>query len=471
MSQGNIMFNDIFTTEQTEEEAEEAEEAEVEAEVEAVEAEAVVEAVEAVEAVEEAEETEEASEIDDDNEELWSGEANRNTEANSEVINPEMSIIAALFGFEPASEIQQTLSRIRRREDSSHPPPRKIFRNNAGKRIASEYMSTYKYIKLKSGDEFHFGDDDGKNIILNEIIEPNRLIRNIVSKIPIRISERLDYLGKFAYDEDSDIDSDEEGNEVKVQKRYIGNLKDAVYGAYIKEWRLRYIFKKLLIFWRIYRMNKTSEKEIDPITLSEPEKEVYIYDWKNKRKFIFDAKSLAILIESKLMYHEYGFAVPQYPKNPKNNVEFSYKQLVSLYNQLKVHGESRWGFMTLREYNFNKNRWHMYHKSALTMNSIRFNISLLDTYEARDLFSDFIFAKMDELGLNHGTNVCTAYQIAMIQIPTHWYLEKLKSLAISYYEAEHFGHNRKRIINAGCTRIFKKHNQFMEDLRTKNIIK
>ena len=136
-------------------------------------------------------------------------------------------------------------------------------------------------------------------------------------------------------------------------------------------------------------MNKTSEKEIDPITLSEPEKEVYIYDWKNKRKFIFDAKSLAILIESKLMYHEYGFAVPQYPKNPKNNVEFSYKQLVSLYNQLKVHGESRWGFTTLREYNFNKNRWHMYHKSALTMNSIRFNISLLDTYEARDLFSDF----------------------------------------------------------------------------------
>ena len=147
MSQGNIMFNDIFTAEQTEEEAEEAE---VEAVVEAVEAEAVVEAVEAVEAVEEAEETEEteeaeeASEIDDDNEELWSGEANRNTEANSEVINPEMSIIAALFGFEPASEIQQTLSRIRRREDSSHPPPRKIFRNNAGKRIASEYMSTYK---------------------------------------------------------------------------------------------------------------------------------------------------------------------------------------------------------------------------------------------------------------------------------------------------------------------------------------
>lgn len=439
---------------------------------EAVEAaEAVETAEETEEAAETAEETEEASEIDDDIDELWGGEANRTLESDIEVLNSRVSIIATLFGFEPVSEIQQTLSRIRQREDTFHPPPQKIFRNNAGKRIASEHISAYKYIKLKSGDEFHFEEDDGKKIILNETLEPSKLIRNIISHIPVRIRERLEYLGKFTSDEDIEIDSDKEENEVSIQKRYTGSLKEAVYGAYIKEWRFRHIFKKVLIFWRIYRMNKTCEKEIDPITLSEPEKEVYMYDWLNKRKFIFDAKSLATLIESKLMYHEYGFPVPQYPKNPKNNVEFSYKQLVSLYNQLKVHGESRWAFMTLREYNFNKNRWHMYHKSALTMNSIRFNISLLDTYEARDLFSDFIFAKMDELGLNHGTNVCTAYQIAMIQIPTHWYLEKLKSLAVSHYEAEHFGHNRKRIINAACARIFKKHNQFMADLQNKNIIK
>jgi hypothetical protein len=426
---------------------------------------------------------EELEETKEDDEELWGGEE------NNQNINPNTAAAAAAAETEEAEETEETAEttnlepirvppepapsiqnagRIRSREDISHPPPQKIFRNNAGKRIASERISTYKYIKLKSGEEFHFEEDDGKNIILNETIEPSRLIRNIISKIPVRLSDRIKYLGKFASDEDSDVDSDEEE---KVQKRYLGNLKEAVYGGYIKEWRLRYLFKKVLIFWRTYRMNKMYEKEVDPITLSEPEKEVYIYDWTNKRKFVFDAKSLAILIESKLMYHEHGFPVPQYPKNPKNNVEFSYKQLVSLYNQLKVHGELRWGFTTLREYNFNKNRWHMYHKSALTMNSIRFSISLLDTYEARDLFADFIFAKMEELGLNHSVDTFTAYQIAMIQIPTHWYLEKLKSLAISYYEAEHLGHNRKRIINAACVRIFRKHNQFMEDLRTKNIIK
>uniref|UniRef100_A0A6C0DV50 Uncharacterized protein n=1 Tax=viral metagenome TaxID=1070528 RepID=A0A6C0DV50_9ZZZZ len=429
-------------------------------------------------------EEEELEETKEDDEELWGAEENnQNINANNAADAAETAETAETTETvetaettnlepirvppEPAPSIQNS-GRIRRRGDTFHPPPQKIFRNNASKRIASEYIPTYKYIKLKSGEEFYFEEDDGKNIILNETIEPSRLIRNIISKIPVRLSDRIKYLGKFASDEDSDVDSDEEE---KVQKRYLGNLKEAVYGGYIKEWRLRYLFKKVLIFWRTYRMNKMYEKEIDPITLSEPEKEVYIYDWTNKRKFVFDAKSLATLIESKLMYHEHGFPVPQYPKNPKNNVEFSYKQLVSLYNQLKVHGELRWGFTTLREYNFNKNRWHMYHKSALTMNSIRFSISLLDTYEARDLFADFIFAKMEELGLNHSVDTFTAYQIAMIQIPTHWYLEKLKSLAISYYEAEHLGHNRKRIINAACVRIFRKHNQFMEDLRTKNIIK
>ena len=104
------------------------------------------------------------------------------------------------------------------------------------------------------------------------------------------------------------------------------------------------------------------------------------------------------------------------------------------------------------------------------MNSIKSNISLLDSYEARELFTDFIFAKMDELGLAHTNYIYDAYQKAMISQPQHWYLERLKSLAISHYEAVHFGHNRDIKINALCIKIFRKNNQFIRDLRTKNII-
>jgi hypothetical protein len=217
-------------------------------------------------------------------------------------------------------------------------------------------------------------------------------------------------------------------------------------------------------------MNKNCEKEIDPITLCEPEKEVYLYDWSVKRKFIFDAKSLSMLIESKLLYHEYGFPVPIMPKNPKNNVELSYKQLITLYNQIKSHSEIRWAFMTLREHNFNKSQWHLYNKSALTIHSIKTNIIQLDTNDGRDLLLDFIFSKMDDFRIGYTTPIYNIYQKAMIIIPDHWYLAKLKSLAISHYEAEYFSQNRTNRINTECLKIFKNEKAFFEDLRKRKII-
>lgn len=415
---------------------------------------------------------------------LWGGQEN-------EVIVPAANILAALLGvqpiYPPTSPFGETVpppspqaGRVRRREEASLPQAPKSFRDANGKRIVKERTPDYSFLRLKSGEEFLFTEEDGKRLLVPETVEPNKLLRNIVSKMPKKVSERLEYLAKFRAEEESESEgeSDEEGkeeeedkvNRKKVQKRYLGNLKECVYAVYIKEWRLRFIFRKLLIRWRVNKMNKTAQKELDPITLSEPEKEVYLYDWSNKKKFIFDAKSLATMIETNLMYQEYAFAVPILPRNPKNNVEFSYGQLVSLFYQLKDHGELRWGFTTLREYNFNKNRWHMFHRSTLTLSAIKTSIIGLETFEARELLSDFIFAKMDDLGLRYNNYTYNTYQVAMARAPKHWYLEKLKGLAIMHYEAEHFGHNRSRLINANCLKLFRRQTQFINDLKVKNII-
>lgn len=373
---------------------------------------------------------------------------------------------------EEINEVIIPSHRIRRRNEIElilHPA--KYFKNAAGKRIVKERTPQYSYLCLKSGEEFYFKDEDSIKILLNDKIEPNKLIRNIISKVPQNLYERMQFLEKFNSEEESDEEeSDEEDNSDKVKKRYFGNLKELVYEAYIKEWKLRFIFKRLINLWKIYKMNKNSEKEIDPITLSEPEKEVILYDWSNKKKFILDAKSLAIMIESKLMYQEYGFPAPMYPRNPKNNVELSYKQMVSIYYQLKSHGELRWGFTTLREYNFNKNRWHLYHKSALTMNAIKANISQLDNVEGREMLLDFIFAKMDELGFIYSVDIYNCYKSAMIHIPNHWYLEKFKIIIMLHFEADHFDRNKDKYINSYCLRTFKKHHIFLNDIRNKNIV-
>jgi hypothetical protein len=404
---------------------------------------------------------------DDDSDEFW------NDIYQNQVIIPTDTLISGLLGLSSLQFIpvqtrivhySQTSSpirqRVRQREDTTDQRTEKALKDLSGEKI--NLQPSYNYLRLKSGVEFKFIGDESTQLLLPREVESNYYIRNIIANIPNGISNKLKYLGQF--------ESEEELEEGEIQTKYEGNLKELVYEAYIKESRLKFAFKRLLNIWRIYKMNMKCEKEIDPITLSEPEKEIIVYDWSVKRKFIFDAKSLAMLIESKLLYHEYGFPVPLMPKNPKNNVEFSYKHLVSIYNQLKLHGELRWAFTTLKNHTFDKNIWYLYNKSALIVNSIRSNIIQLDSQNGRDLLLDFIFTKMEEFEIGYTTNIYNIYQKAMIKVPDHWYLAKLKSLAISYYEAEHFGQNRNYLINIKCLNIFKNEKAFFEDLRKNKII-
>jgi hypothetical protein len=377
-------------------------------------------------------------------------------------------------------EIRVVIPSRRRPRDELLEQPKKLFKDQQGKKTIKKFAD-HNYLRLTSGVEFIFNDTDGKALLLNETTEPSRLIRNIISRIPSGVSQRLRFLTQFKFDEESDSSSDSgeskyDDNDVdrkskrRIQERYFGKLQDRVFEGFIREFRLRHIFKKVLIYWRTYKMNKSCEKELDPITLAPPEKEIVVYDWANRKKNIFDAKSLATLIETQLMYQEHGFPLPIYPRNPKNNLNFTYGQLIKIYNQLKDAGELRWGFTTLREYNFNKHRWQMFHKAALTINAIKISITLLDTFEAKDLFSDFIFAKMDELGIRHNNYTYNTYQVAMALVPKHWYLEKLKPLAILHYESQHFDYNKNKLINAACSKIFKKQHLFIKDLQNKKII-
>ncbi len=377
------------------------------------------------------------------------------------------------------NDTEQICGRVRRR-DEDDTDIKKTYKNNVGDRMIKRKIVGYNYIRFSSGKEYHFKKDDDKKIVLNTILEPNIYIRKLISKLPKSVKDRLLYLSEFMDDEidveeideieideyiiESDYDPD------KNKKSLFYNIKEQLITSCILELRLRSCFKKLLTLWRIYKMNKKCDIDVDPITLSKPEKEVYIYDWKTKKKYIFDAKSLATLIESKLLYSEDGFPMPMYPRNPWTNIEFNYGQLVSIYNQLKVYGELRWGLITLRQYDFNKSRWHIYHNSALTLSAIKNSIIQLDSYNSRELLEDFIFSKMDDLEIYTSNYIKNAYRIAMIKIPDYWYLQELKAIALIHYESEHFNKNRNEYINTRCKKIFRKQHFFIKYLIENNII-
>lgn len=345
-------------------------------------------------------------------------------------------------------------------------------------KLVRKKITLYRILHLKSGKKFIFNDDDGKEILLNVELEPNLFIRKLVSRIPESIKNRLEFLSQFINEEMNEVVKVDEietqeyidpSEQLDLKKIFI-NLREQLYEAYLKEVRLRNAFRKLLQRWRIRRIDRKFEKEIDPITLMEPEKEVYLYDLYENKKYTFDAKSLANWIETKLLYSEGGFPMPMYPKNPWTNIDFTYYQLISIYNQLKEKGELRWGLVTFRKYDFNKTKWFRYHNSALTLTAIRNSLNNLDSYDSREILEDFIYLKMDELHIFSPNYITNAYHQAVLKVPHHWYLEELKAVAFDHYEAEHFGSNIDRTINDRCRRIFRKQEQFMDELIKANII-
>lgn len=319
----------------------------------------------------------------------------------------------------------------------------------------SDYEPDPFFMKLSSGEEFYYTEDDGQDLI--QIYEPNVMLRNILSNMPRRIPSRLRYLSKFNH------------TEIMEGPRHFENVYDAVITGYIRECRLRRIFRGVLQRWRIYKMNKASTASIDPITLCPPEKTVTVYDWATRKRYLFDAKSLATLIESQLLYCEYGFSVPQMPRNPWTNIEFTYLQLVSIYEQLQHHGELRWGFTTLRSHQFHRETWELYHRPALTMKAIRASITHLDSRAAREMLEDFIIRQMEECQISMTDNILHVYSLAIQYAPNHWYLERFKSLACQFWEAEQFGVRAPGILSA-CRALFKKQPQFVRELRDAGVL-
>ena len=353
----------------------------------------------------------------------------------------------------------QSLKRKRESDDEEE----KTIYNERKKRIIKVYKPITNYVKLYSGEELYFNNNKEYKLILTAQLEPNKLIRNIVKRIinnPVK--ERIEYLSKF-------LIKDKEDNDISI--KYYVDLRDNVYTAYYREIKLQKIFKNVLNIWRIYRIDKAYVKDIDPITLSEPEKCITIYDVKNKRKYILDGKSLSNSINASLLYYQNAFASPLNPKNPKTNVEFTYSQLVSIYYQLQEKGELKWAFSTLKEANFNVYRWNIYNKSQLSINAIKCEINKLDTYDGKELLLDFIITKLEEYDMHPTELVTKAYEVGINKVPNHIYLQKLKPIAIIHYEAIQYNLNMSGTIKAACLKIFKGQNKFIRDLIATNVLK
>lgn len=286
-------------------------------------------------------------------------------------------------------------------------------------------VPNYNIVHLQSGIVLYFFEEDGKGILAPEWVIWNPCTRKIIQRLPRSITKRLRYLSYFMGEEEG-YDS----NHIMIYEY----LEDDVYYAYLIEMRLRRAMRNVLSRWRCYHIDKKKHDEIDPITLCEPEKPIVLYSWKAKRKFVFDAKSIAIHIETQLLHQNDGFTSPLMPRNPWSNVEFTYIEMVSLYLQIKKYGELRWGLCTLHDCKFDKMNWFQMHQQALIVKALKQSIYTIQSSHIREMIEDFIITMLNEIGVVITNYHRTIYHLGLIHLHDHWYIQKWKQICIKYYD-------------------------------------
>jgi len=317
-------------------------------------------------------------------------------------------------------------------------------------------------MELGSGQVIRFRKR-GRPLLIPMWFESNLYVRTILSQVPRGIERRLTYLAQFQDEEDG---YDEEGNMLYYDLRW------QLYESFLVQERLRRAMRNVLMRWRNGRMNQAFARcpPIDPITLCEPVQSVILYDHAMKKKFAFDAKSISLLIETNLLHEEGGFALPRMPRNPWNNVEFTYRQMVSLYLQLKRYGEVRWALSTLSAFQFDIPTWRQYHYSAITMKAIQRSLLSLDSQSGKELLEDFILMQLDRFLPTLTVALIHAYRAGIHHLPNHWYLAHWKRLAYQYYEAHHFHLNQFDAIEEECRSLYRVQFRFLRELRKRGLI-
>lgn len=154
--------------------------------------------------------------------------------------------------------------------------------------------------------------------------------------------------------------------------------------------RMRTAFKRLLSAWIRRRCMRVSLATTDPITLSDFEQPITIYDMTGRSRYRFEANALMVHIKNQLHATNFGFPQPQMPRNPLTNLEFSVGQLTSIHEQLSAKGQNYWAFGALRDCEFHMSRFIQLHETALRHAAVqRHAFSEMNAYSAEE-FHDFI---------------------------------------------------------------------------------
>lgn len=192
---------------------------------------------------------------------------------------------------------------------------------------------------------------------------------------------------------------------------------------------LRWKLKRFFTLCRIRRMSQVNDK--DPITMESIEQEVCIPFFDQKKIYSFEAESLAKYIHKQLVANDGTIPMPQYPKNPLTNQEFSLVQIISILSQTKNLGHTSWALESFAACRYDLESFLLFHRKSLRVHALRMTMAKPSDWDAIDTLYDFIQTQFDAHNVAFPR---TLYKWAVRHATNHSQIERWRKLCLRWYE-------------------------------------
>ena len=243
------------------------------------------------------------------------------------------------------------------------------------------------------------------------------------------ITKRLDLLESFNLFPDS-----------SEQKNLFVQIRDSVFVEYVRERRIRSLFRTLFYHWRIKRLGR-STNTMDPITFCDIQTSISVYDGKQKRRFQFEATSLIKSMNKNLYASLYSIPQPKSPINVITNRPFTPYQLMSIHEQLLHTRYNIADLSMFRKLGFCIERWRLYMDSHLKIAAVRDELYTYSSCDGQRILLDYIFDTMEEIERPITDRFETILTNAVRWFPDHPFLERIRTLCMKWHTSDIFGLN------------------------------
>jgi hypothetical protein len=202
-------------------------------------------------------------------------------------------------------------------------------------------------------------------------------------------------------------------------------------GAVAKIRVARSAFKKLLHHWRIRHITTSNIEDI--VTLLPPRHPIYIVDWTQKVKYVFEASTLARDIQERLMCHDGLWEDPQSPRNPFTNLPLNLSQTISVYQQLASAPVSLgWAILAFRQVRYDIKRFSLEYSTPIALHAYRTTMRDPSHIDYQERLIDFIEYAYDQEAIDCLT---TTYVYCIKNFSTNPILQVWANLCFKFYEA------------------------------------